>query len=424
MAKAINRLTARTVQTISESGRHADGNGLYLVVDKAGADGKGGAKRWVYLFREGKRLREMGLGGLASVSLAEARVAAEAARKARGSGQDPIAQRRAGANMPLVETFGHFADELVTALAPGFRNAKHIAQWRMTLSIEKDEAGDWVDSGYCTALRPKALDKITTEDVLGVLRPIWQTKPETASRVRGRIERVLDAAKAKGLRSGENPAAWRGHLANLLPKRKKLSRGHHAALAYSDVPSFMAELRGRSALAARALEFTVYTAARSGETLGARWSEIDRENWVWTVPANRMKAGRIHRVPLSGPAQALLKSLAAAGAEAEAFVFPGNKKDRPLSVMSMEMVLRRMKRVVTVHGFRSSFRDWCFEESAFPSEIAEAALAHVTGDATERAYRRGDALKKRGELMDAWAGFCSSPATKTKAPEGDLDLFE
>ena len=418
MAKAINRLTARTVQTIAEPGRHADGNGLYLVVDRSGA------KRWVYLFREGKRLREMGLGGLASVSLAQARDAADAARKARRDGRDPIAERKATSAAPNVVTFGAFASDLVTTLAPGFRNAKHIAQWRMTLSVEKDEDGDWVDSGYCVGLRNKPLDAISTEDVLGVLQPIWQSKPETASRVRGRIERVLNAAKAKGLRSGENPAAWRGHLANLLPKRKKLSRGHHAALPYSDVPAFVKELRSRRALAARALEFTIYTATRSGETLGALWSEIDRENWVWTVPASRMKAGRLHRVPLPEPAQALLKALCRDGVDDGAYVFPGNKKDRPLSSMAMEMVLRRMKRTVTVHGFRSSFRDWCFEESDFPREIAEAALAHVVGDETERAYRRGDALKKRGELMRAWAAFCSGQTVGTKvAVEDAVDIF-
>ena len=247
------------------------------------------------------------------------------------------------------------------------------------------------------------MDDIGTDDVLGVLVPIWQTKAETASRLRGRIERILDAAKAKGLRTGENPARWRGHLDKLLPPRRKLTRGHHAAMPFEDVPAFIADLRQREAVAGLALEFCILNASRSGEVLGARWSEIDRKARLWTIPAKRMKASVEHRVPLTDHALQILDR--AEAIRTSEYVFPGYKRDRPLSVMAMEMMLRRMKVDVTVHGFRSSFRDWAGERTAFPREIAETALAHVVGDATERAYRRGDALEKRRKLMDSWSAF-------------------
>lgn len=391
MAREINRLSARGVTALVTPGRHADGGGLYLVVDKSGA------KRWVFLYRREGRLREMGLGGLSAVPLAKARELAAGARGILQAGQDPIEAKRIEA--PRVWTFGEAADELIEAMAPSFRNAKHLAQWKMTLTE------------YAAPLREKAVDAITTEDVLGVLKPIWQTKPETASRLRGRIERVLDAAKAKGHRSGENPALWRGHLSSLLPKAKKLSRGHHLAMDYRDVPAFVTALRMRMATSARALEFTILTAARSGETFGATWREIDMKARVWTVPADRMKANREHRVPLSGAAMAILEEMEQAGREPDAYVFPGAQHGRPLSVMAMEMILRRMKVDVTTHGFRSSFRDWCGEISPFSRELAEAALAHVVGDQTERAYRRGDALEKRRAMMDAWADYLEPKET-------------
>jgi integrase len=386
MALSLNKLTARTVISINEPGRHGDGGGLYLVVDKSGA------KRWVFLYRREDRLREMGLGGVKSVTLARARELAGAARTALQAGIDPIAAKRAP--VVSVPTFGDEADTYIEAMKPQFRNAKHVAQWEMTLRE------------YAAPLRSKPVNEVGTADILAVLKPLWLTKSETASRVRGRIERVLDASKAKGHRSGENPAQWRGHLDKLLPKRKKLARGHHAAMPYVDVPEFIKELREREALAARALEFTILTAARSGETFGAVWKEFDLAAGVWTVPAERMKGGREHRVPLTPRALAIVEEMKPLRAGADAFVFPGQRKGRPLSVMSMDMVLRRMEQDVTVHGFRSSFRDWCGEASTFPREIAEAALAHVVGDETERAYRRGDALEKRRKLMDAWAGFC------------------
>ncbi len=386
MALSLNKLTARGVTAITKPGRHGDGGGLYLVVDKSGA------KRWVFLYRRDGILREMGLGGLKSVPLARARELAGQARADLQAGIDPIAAKNTAP--VVVPTFGEAADDFINTMAPQFRNAKHLDQWKMTLKV------------YAAPLRSKRVDEITTADVLEVLKPIWLEKPETSARLRGRIERVLDAAKAKGHRSGENPALWRGHLANLLPKRKKLSRGHHAAMAYEDVPTFVADLRKREAMAARALEFTILTAARTGETFGATWKEIDLEAALWTVPAERMKAGREHRVPLTPRAVEILTELADLGAAPDAYVFPGQKEGRPLSIMAMDMILRRMKVDFTVHGFRSSFRDWSGNETAFPRDVAEAALAHVVGDQTERAYRRSDALEKRRKLMVAWANYC------------------
>jgi integrase len=249
------------------------------------------------------------------------------------------------------------------------------------------------------------VDIIATDDVLAVLKPIWTTKSETASRVRGRIEKVLDAAKAKGFREGENPARWRGHLDHLLPRPSKLARGHHAAMPYEDVPAFIAQLREREASSALALELCTLTAARSGEILGMRWSEVDLNRKIWTVPANRMKAGREHRVPLSPRAIVILRQLEKL--KTGEFVFPGQARNKPLSNMAMEMVLRRMKiDDATVHGFRSSFRDWAGNVSSFPRELIETALAHVIGDKAEQAYRRSDALEKRRKLMEAWASYC------------------
>lgn len=385
MAQQINRLSARSVQTITTPGRHADGGGLYLVVDKSGA------RRWVYLYREKGRLREMGLGGVLAVPLARARKLAANAREIRAGGQSPIEARR---RVRPDQTFGAVADEFLATKAVEFRNDKHLAQWTMTLTE------------YAAQLRPKPVQEITTEDVLAVLKPHWTERPETASRLRGRIERVLDAAKAKGLRSGENPARWRGHLDHLLPARQKLTRGHHAALPFADVPAFVARLRSRSSMAGLALEFAILTAARSGEVLGALWSELDLDQRVWTVPAYRMKAGREHRVPLADRAAEILAALS--GARTGELVFPGQKPGRPLSPMAMEMLLRRMQVEVTVHGFRSSFRDWVGERTDFAREVAEAALAHSVGDATERAYRRGDALEKRRELMNEWGRYLGS----------------
>jgi integrase len=364
MAKATNKLSARTVISISDPGRHSDGGGLYLQVTATGA------KSWLFMFkRDGKR-SEVGLGSARDVTLADARQKAANARKIVDAGKNPLEERRAAdaarraqADKP---SFGEVADSLIESIAPGFRNAKHLDQWRMTLGPT-----------YCSSIRSKPVDAITTEDVLAVLEPIWVKKAETASRIRGRIERVLDAAKAKGLRSGENPALWRGHLDSLLPKRQKLQRGHHAAMPYAEVPAFITSLRDSDGVTARALEFVILTAARSGEVREARWGEFDLKAKVWTVPAYRMKAGREHRVPLSGPAAALLAGMKlpdSKGANGDAFVFPGARNAKPLSVMAFDMQMRRLDSDYTVHGFRSAFRDWVGEETTFQREVAEAAL--------------------------------------------------
>lgn len=400
MARTLNRLSPRAAATISTPGRHADGGNLFLVV------GPGASRRWAFIYRARGKLREMGLGGFKNVPLGKAREQAKAAREQLAANVDPIEARKASSEMP---TFGSFADQVVKDLGPQWRNAKHRAQWASTL--ETDAA----------KLRPIRINQIGTNDVLECLKALWTEKPETGSRLRGRIERVLDAAKVKGFRIGENPARWRGHLDHLLPKRQKLARGHHAALPYAVLPEFLAQLHQRKGMAALALEFLILTAARSGEVRGARWIEMDMAGKVWTVPANRMKAGREHRVPLSTPALAILeKMLVLTNGVPDALVFTGLKPGAALSDATFKALLVRMgvePTTATPHGFRSSFRDWAGEVSTFPRELAEVALAHVVGDATERAYRRGDALEKRRGLMDGWADFCARN-TKTEAEHG------
>jgi integrase len=334
------------------------------------------------------------------VSLAKAREKAASARQLRQDDLDPLAQRndRPAAMM----TFGDASDALIESMSGSWRNEKHRAQWKMTLTT------------YCGSLRPKSVGSITTEDVLAVLEPIWRTKPETASRLRGRIERVLSFAKARGMRSGENPAQWRGHLDAILPKRAHLTRGHHKALPFAEVPAFIMRLRTMDGIAPRALEFAILTAARSGEVLGMPWAEVSLGDAVWTVPAHRMKGGREHRVPLNERALEILEALMPLQSDETSFVFPGLKPGRPLSGMALEAVMRRMEVDATPHGFRSSFRDWAGDATTFEREVAEAALAHVIGDRSEQAYRRGDALDKRRLLMDAWKSYCagnSAPAT-------------
>lgn len=389
MARIVNRLSDRTVRTVTGPGRFPDGGGLYLVVDPSGA------RRWLFRYRSGTREREAGLGGFPTISLAEARKRRDEARQHLASGRDPIEEKRkAGAKPVAAVTFGAFVDSLLPELAGGFRNAKHAAQWASTLAT------------YAADLRPKPIAEIDTDDLLTVLRPIWSSKAETASRVRGRIERVLDAARAKGLRSGENPARWRGHLDQLLPKRKRLTRGHHAALPFAEVPPFVVRLRERSGTAALGLEYLILTAARTGEVIGARWEEVDVDGALWTVPAARMKGGREHRVPLVERAVEILRDLQVI--RRGEFVFPSFVASKHLSDGAFDRLLDRMKvSGATPHGFRSSFRDWAGELTDHPREVVEAALAHVVGDETERAYRRGDALEKRRRLMTDWAQYVS-----------------
>jgi integrase len=391
MSGKLHKLSARTVAALTRPGRHSDGGGLYLFISR---DAKVLRRRWVFRFAWAGKIREMGLGPANGVSLAEARKLAAAARSEVANGRDPIEARDTGRRASQGrKAFGDCALALVAAKQSEWRNARHRQQWRVTL--ETHAATIWT----------MPVQDIGTEAVLSVLRPLWQTRTETASRVRGRIEAVLDAAKAQGLRQGENPARWRGHLDKLLPKRGKLSRGHFAAMSYAEIPAFMAALRELEGMAALALEFAILTAARSGEALGARWPEIDLEAKVWTIPAPRMKAAREHRVPLSGRAMAILTRLAEA--KTGEHVFSGQRPGKPLSPASLTMVLRRLQiNRATIHGFRSSFRDWVGNETHFPRELAEAALAHVIGDKSEQAYRRSDALEKRRALMEAWAVYC------------------
>jgi integrase len=382
-------LTARKVET-AKPGKYSDGGNLYLIVSPTGA------RKWVLRFTWRGRPKEMGLGSALSVPLADAREKAGMARRKIAQRINPIDERKRDNGIP---TFGEMADAVREALSAGFRNEKHKAQWKATLET------------YAASLRKKPVDTISTDDVLGALKPIWTTKAETASRLRGRIEKVLDAAKAKGFRTGENPARWRGHLDHLLPRPSKLSRGHHAAMPYEEVGTFIKKLRQQQSLAATALELCILTAARSGEILGMQWSEVDLTKMVWTVPANRMKAGREHRVPLAPPAVAILRQLQKT--KAGEFVFPGQVRGKPLSNMAMEMVLRRMKaESATVHGFRSSFRDWAGNETSFPRDLIETALAHVIGDKAEQAYRRSDALEKRRKLMEVWGVYCTAPTAE------------
>jgi integrase len=393
VGRQINRLSARAVETLTKPGRHADGGNLYLSIDE---DGR---RRWVFLYVRNGKQREAGLGPASKwgVSLKAAREKAAEGRAMLKAGLEPL-----GAwNKPAAEevpTFGAAADAFLETHEGGWRNDKHKSQWRMTLTR------------YCEAIRKMPVDAIGTEAVLSVLKPIWTRAPETGSRLRGRIEAVLDAARARGhiARNEANPARWRGHLDKLLPKRAKLSHGRHAAMPYADVPAFVASLRERPAIAARALELCILTATRSGETLAARWDEIDLEAKTWAIPPARTKAAREHRVPLSERAVAILREMQVA--RTGDYVFSGQRPDRSLSNMAFEKLLRRISSPYTAHGFRSSFRDWAGNETQFPRELAEHALAHVIGDKAEQAYRRSDALERRRELMDAWANYCGGGA--------------
>jgi integrase len=394
-----NRLDPLKVASLVKkraAGRHADGGGLYLVVDPSGAS------RWAFLFRwkpdravsGAGRLREMGLGSTGAVSLKRAREKAQAARAQVADGIDPISARRASNAVP---TFGEVADELIASKTQAARGRATQARLKRALQV------------YAADLRPLRVDAVDTAAVLDVLKPIWTSKPETAQKTRGLIEAVLNAARAKGYRAGENPAAWRGHLDHLL-SRPRLG-GRHASLPYENVPEFIRELRGREAVAALALEFIVLTAARSNEGLGASWDEIDLSARIWTIPALRMKNGREHRVPLSWRTLEILET--AKALRRGAYVFPSPAADAPMTGAALDRLRKRMKlQGATTHGFRSSFRDWCGDETSYPRELAEEALAHTIGNSTERAYRRSDALERRRELMDAWADYCSGRSGK------------
>jgi len=370
---------------------YADGGGLYLQVSRSGT------KSWIFRFALSGREREMGLGPLHTVSLSEARDLALEARKLKLRGLDPIDARSAERSAQRLEdakavTFKQAAAAYIKANQAAWKNAKHAAQWEATLATYAEPIfGDF------------AVAAIDTTLVLKAIEPIWTAKPETASRLRGRIETILDWATVRGFRHGDNPARWRGHLDKLLPSKNKIRTvTHHAALPYKELPAFMKILADQAGVGARALEFTILTAARTSEVIGARWQELDVVSATWTVPKERMKAGREHRVPLSASALKILEAMAEI--RTSDYVFPGGKKDRPLSNMALLAALKRMKRSdLTAHGFRSTFRDWAAETTDYPGEVVEMALAHTVANKVEAAYRRGDLLEKRKGLMSDWS---------------------
>jgi len=397
-----NRLTALSVQRKQKPGMYADGDGLYLRVSPTGS------RSWLFRYRWRDKRRDMGLGSAETVSLAEARQKAGNARTDLSQGRDPIQARRQSeaALVASSMTFKACAEAYIAAHHDGWRNAKHAAQWTATL-----------EAYAYSVFGDLPVGEIDVSHVMRTLEPIWKDKTETASRLRGRIEAILDWARVRGYRSGDNPARWRGQLANLLPARSKVQQvRHHPALPYSDIGSFMKTLRIQEGEAARALEFLILTAARTGEVIGATWEEIDLAAATWVIPASRIKAGRDHRVPLSPPALKLLNDQAKV--QQSPWIFAGGKQGKPLSSNAMLALLRRMQRTdLTAHGFRSTFRDWAAERTNYPREIAEAALAHRIPDATERAYRRGDLFEKRTRLMAEWARYCGTvPKDATVTP--------
>ncbi len=396
MAKTTNRLTAVGIKNLKEKGLYADGGGLYLRITDSGTKG------WIFRFARDGRTRDMGLGAYADISLAAAREIAEQCRKLLKQGADPIETRKKtsialnGSANSVV--FRDAVERYISAHESSWKNAKHRQQWRNTLATYA-----------IPIIGDTDVAEIATEDVLRVLEPIWRTKPETAVRVRGRIENVLDWCRARKLRDGANPALWRGHLKHLLPARKKKGTvRHHPAMPWQELPAFMAALRMNSAMSARALEFTILTAARTSEAILATPSEFNLTEGVWHVPATRMKASLDHRVPLSERARTVIAGLPQI--EGTAYVFPSARRGRPLSNMAMLELLRGLRPGLTVHGFRSTFRDWAAEETEFPSEVVEMALAHTIENDVESAYRRGDLLPKRRALMEAWAAYCGSGA--------------
>jgi integrase len=385
MARGIERLSDRAIRSAKDRGMIADGRGLWLRI------GPTGSKSWIFRYADQGRRHELGLGPYPVVSLAMARDRAMQLRRQRIDGTDPLQARRAAALECVAQlTFKEATERYLTAHAPGWRGTKNLAQWEHSLGA------------YAYPILAGApVASIDVGLVLRVLEPIWTVKPETASRVRGRIEAILDWATARGLRRGENPARWRGHLENLLAPRKKVARvEHHAALPYSEIAGFTAELRQREGAAAQALEFAILTAGRRAEVLGMTWAEVDVANRIWTIPGERMKSGKVHRVPLSDAAIAVLEGLPRNG-------------DRVFGpAATPKTIYKEAARVgVSVHGFRSTFSQWAAERTSYPFEVRELALAHTVGSQVERSYQRSDLFDRRRRLMGDWAKFCGTPAT-------------
>jgi integrase len=399
MARLVDQLTESKIRALTAVGLHADGRGLYLQV-------RTNARSWIYRFTLNGRTRDMGLGPLAVISLVRARTKAAAARALVTEGIDPIeyakAQEAAPAALPAVAplTFEEAAEAYMADRLKRLRSVTHRHQWRQTLE----------DFAF-PIIGKKPVAEIETNDVLAVLKPIWETKCETAQRLRGRIERILARASVEGHRTGANPATWRGHLQEALPSRAEVQPiVHFRAMEFAEVPAFMSELCRRDEVGAIALRFLILTVARTGEVLGARWSEVDLNEKTWTVPAERAKTGRDHIVPLSTGALAALNEVKELRDLSDEIIFPG-RKGKGLSTMALLALLqRRMKRAVTVHGYRSAFRDWAGDEGDVPRELAEASLAHVVKDVTERAYRRKTAVERRRQVMQAWCDYCLTPS--------------
>lgn len=387
----------KKVEALKKPGYHGIGGGLYLQIRE------GSARSWIFRYQRANTRRDMGLGSVDVVTLAEAREAAREAKRQVIAGIDPIAARKAvRASQRLQEaraiTFKDASRRFIEAHSPSWKNEKHKYQWRQSLEqFAYPTFGELPVAAIDTALVTKAL------------QPVWLTKAETATRLRARIEKILDWAKVSGYREGENPARWRGHLANVLPANPKGKRVKHlAALPFKEVAAFMRDLKGREGIGPRALEFTILTAARTGEVLGAQWDEVDFAQKLWIVPAARMKTGKQHRVPLSPAALDVLRKMSKT--KDGPFIFPGGRTGKPLSNMAMAMTLERMGRGdITVHGFRSAFRDWASECTTHPREAAEMALAHQIPDAVEAAYRRGELLEKRRALANDWGRYCAKP---------------
>lgn len=424
----MGKLTAKTIESLAKAktpGLTNDGEGLYFQVSKTGGTS------WIFRYKIAGKSRDMGLGPYPETGLADAREKAVEARRKTKAGIDPLAEREAERERQQLEeeierqrmqaelkaleraksravTFKTLAADYIAAHRAGWKNAKHAQQWENTVATYAEPIiGDL------------QADQITTAHILEILQPIWGEKTETASRVRNRIELILDAAKARGLRDGENPARWRGHLDKLLPKRSKVqAREHHAALPWSELPAFMVELAAHDDLTYQAMRLTILTACRTSEVLGATWDEIDLQSRTWTIPATRMKADKEHRVPLSDAALAVLASLPRI--EGSPYLFPGARKGRPLSNMAMLMGLRRMGRgELTMHGFRSTFRDWAAESTHYPREVCEMALAHTVATGAEAAYWRGDVFDKRRALMADWAAYATT-APAANVIQGDF----
>jgi len=399
------KLTAKAVER-AKPGLHGDGDGLWLRVASAER------RSWLFRYQRGGKVREMGFGSFPTVSLADARNKADAARRLIANGIDPLEQKREEkaareSAKARTTTFAAACDAYITSNEAAWRNPKHRYQWRQTL----DHA--------CETLGSMEVGAIETSHVLSVLAPIWTEKPETASRLRGRIERVLSYATVQGWRDHNtmNPALWRGHLQLVLPSKHKVRVvAHHAALPWQEAPSFMLDLQQREGCGVNALMFAILTVTRSGEVRRVRWDEIDLDGAVWTIPAGRMKGGQ-HRVPLSTPALAILKEMAPLR-DSSGLVFLGLKPGVPMSDMTLTAVLRRMGRGdLTAHGFRSTFRDWAAETTAYPNHVVEQALAHAIPSAVEAAYRHGDLYEKRKALMNDWADYLAKPAAQVVRPD-------